>query len=57
MWKLIILFVAAGGSSPGGDVEVIDYQTETVCNQAAEIINKVDAPKWSGVKAFCVPAD
>ena len=57
MWKLIIFFVASSGGSPGGDVEVVDYQTEITCNKAAEIINEVDTPKWSGVKAICVPAD
>jgi len=57
MWKLIILFVAAGGGGAGGDVEVIDYQTEATCNRAAEIINKVNPPSGSSVEAICVPAD
>ena len=57
MWKLIIFFVASSGSSPGGDVAVVDYQTQTTCNMAAAIINETQTPKWSGVKAICVPAD
>jgi len=57
MWKLIIFFVASSGGNPGGNVAVVDYQTQTTCNKAAAIINETQTPKWSGVKAICVPAD
>jgi len=57
MWKLIIFFVASSGGSPGGNVAVVDYQTQAICTKAAAIINETQTPKWSGVKAICVPAD
>jgi len=58
MWKLIILFVAAAGGGAGGDVEVVDYHTYDKCVAAAKIINEADTPTtWSGIEAFCVPAD
>ena len=56
-WKLIILFVAAGGQGAGGDVEVVDYATKATCEIAADKLNEVDGPSWSTIKAICVPAD
>jgi len=53
-WYLIIFFVASAGSSPGGNVEYIEFSSKEACYIASEIVNSHDSPRWSGVNSVCV---
>lgn len=49
--------MAASGSSPGGDIEKVEFSTQRACLTAASVVKKAKPWTWSHIDAVCIKSD